>query len=294
MFILALYEILYNPSKKKMITNFLDTKDIMVGNGILWGLSGFMFIIGPIISGIIIELLGLDIIFLIISTLHIISTIIILFIKIKKHGKNKVKKYDYSIFKDTINGYKYFKSNLLIKELIIFNTVISATLASVNAAFYPFAFDILNINSKGWGLMMSVFYGTNLLAMIISIYFNKILYKKDMLFSYFFIIIISSLWFCYSLSEELVVVIGLQFLEGLLVSLLTIIINTKLQIITNRAFIARIISINDFLNNLGKIISIVLTYFFLQYKSPRSVFEINFIILAFYGTYKVIFLNKQR
>ena len=39
---------------------------------------------------------------------------------------------------------------------------------SVNLAFYPFAFDMLNVTPKGWGLLITVYYGADLFAMFIA------------------------------------------------------------------------------------------------------------------------------
>ena len=39
---------------------------------------------------------------------------------------------------------------------------------SVNLAFYPFAFDMLRVTAKGWGMMITAYYGASLLAMFIA------------------------------------------------------------------------------------------------------------------------------
>ncbi len=288
MLILASFEVLYNPSRKKMLLNLLGYRDIMIGNSILLGISGLMFIIGPVVAGLIIGLFKLKIIFLITSILYCLAAIILFFIKNQSYRSNKKVGLKSSIYKDIWNGYGYFKSQSSIQKLILFSTLTSLLIASVNTAFYPFAFDFLKVTSKEWGIMMSVFYGTNLFAMVISIYLSKIINKMDTLFPYLTAIIVSIVWLFYSLSNKLIIVIALQFIEGLFVSLLSITLSTKLQTITRRDYTARIIGINDIFNNVGKLFSVFFTYFILRFKSPQVVFLLNFAIIFYYGIYNIL------
>jgi MFS family permease len=290
MIILSILEILYSPSKKKIIINLIDSKEVMIGNSILSGIAGFMFIIGPIAAGIIIELTGVMTIFKINSILYFLSGISIIFIKTYSKNQNKSNRqigFKPSIYLDMRKGFRYFKSKPLLKELIFISTITSLAIASINIAFYSFAFDTLGVTSKRWGIMMSVFYGTSLFAMLISIYFNKIIQKMDYLFIYLSIIIISITWFLYSMSENIIIIMGLQFIEGIFISLLTIVLSTKVQIITHRNFTARIMAINDIFSNIGKLAAAIFTYTFLRIQSVKMVFIFNFAVLFLYGIYKL-------
>lgn len=291
MLILASYEVLYNPSRKKLILGLLGYEYIMIGNSVLLGISGFMFIIGPVAAGLIIGIFELRVIFFTTSILYFLSTILLFFIKSQPYKSNKKIDVRSNIYKDIRNGYEYFRSQTAIKELIYISTLMSLLVASMNTAFYPFAFDFLKITSKEWGIIISVFYGTNMFAMIISIYFNKAIRKMDLLFSYFAIAIVSVVWLSYSLSNKLITVIVLQFIEGLFISLATIVLSTKLQVITRRDYTSRIIAINDIINNVGKLTSIVITYFILSFKPPQSIFLLNFALIFSYGIYKLLFSN---
>ncbi|KNF07716.1 major facilitator transporter [Gottschalkia purinilytica] len=289
MLTLSSFEILYNPPQKKIITSLLDQRDVMIGNSILTGIKGIIFIIGPIIAGIIIDIWGLNTIFMINSLSYFLSTIILFLTRTKSHKSNIINKKigtKPSIYKDIRSGFKYFKSKISIKELVLINTIASLAIASVNITFYSFAFDTLKVTSRNWGFMMSVFYGTNFVAMVVSIYFDKIIHKLNLLFAYMILITVSIVWLFYSLSNNLSTVILLQFIEGLVISLLTIFINTKLQIITKKEFVARIMGINDIFNNIGKLIGIGYTYAILQFRSSRFIFVLNFFILIFYVVYK--------
>jgi hypothetical protein len=168
-----------------------------------------------------------------------------------------------------------------IRKVILISTITSLLIASINAAFYSFAFDILKVNNSLWGIMMSLFYGTNLISMFVSISFNELIQKMDLLFVYAASIIVSGVWFCYSLAGSLPFVLLLQFTEGLLLTLITIFLSTKLQLITRREFIGRIVGINDILNNIGKLLSVGATYFILRFYSARFIFVLDCICLFF-------------
>ena len=290
MLVLSILEILYSPSKKKIIINLIDSKEVMIGNSILSGIAGFMFIIGPIVAGIIVELMGVMTIFKINSILYFLSGISIIFIKTYSKNQNKSNRqvgFRPSIYLDMRKGFRYFKSKPLLKELIFVSTITSLAIASINIAFYSFAFDTLGVTSKRWGIMMSLFYGTSLFAMLISICFNKVIQKMDYLFIYLSIIIISITWFLYSMSENIIIIMGLQFIEGIFISLLTIVLSTKVQVITHRNFTARIMAINDIFNNIGKLTAAIFTYTFLRIQSVKMVFIFNFAVLFLYGIYKL-------
>lgn len=279
MLLLASLEILHNPSKQKIITRLLNSNDILMGNSILTGIIGFTFIIGPIVAGILIGLLGIHIIFFINCGLYLLSAIIFLSLRIKSYKFNYAKK-PTELFKDISSGIKYFKSRASIRKVILISTLINLLIASLNISFYSFAFDILKVNGKIWGIMMSVFYGANLVSMFVSIYLDKIIKKMDFSFVYIVLIIISGVWLCYGFINDLLFVFTLQFIEGLLLSLIAIILSTKLQIITNKEYISRIIGINDIYNNIGKLIAIGITYFILQFYTARFIFILNGISLV--------------
>ncbi|AFS78773.1 major facilitator transporter [Gottschalkia acidurici 9a] len=294
MLLIAAIEILCGPPKKKIITKLLKAEDIMTGNSILTGITGFTFILGPILSGIIIDKLNINIIFQINIILYLLSSLILLFVKNKTY-KSKLygKEIKVSMYDDIKKGFEYFKSNSNLKEIVIISTIVNIAIASINVAFYPFAFDILNVDSKTWGIMMSVFYGTNLITMFISISLKKIVNKLQTLIIYSILVSLAIVWILYSLSNSLSIVLLLQFIEGSLISFITIIINTRLQVTANRQFIARVSGINDVFNNIGKLTAIVCTYGILSFYSARVVFILNFAIIFTYVNYKIFVSRKN-
>jgi len=282
MLILSIIEIISNPLRKKIIVNLLDSKDILIGNSILSGVAGFMFMVGPVASGFLIDRFGIALVFKINSILYFLSGMILPFIKIKSQksiSKNK------NIIKANREALNYLRLNPNIKKLILISTILSLNIASINIAFYPFVFDILKINEKTWGIMMSIFYGSSLFAMYISINLNGIIKRLDLFFLYFSLIIISFCWLFYGLLEYLPLIMAVQFIEGVFISLFTMVLNSKIQVLTNRNYLARVAAINDVFINFGKLISAILSYSLLVFLPVQILFIFNFIILFSYTLY---------
>ncbi len=279
MIIFSILEVLYHPSYKKMMTNILTHKEIAIGNSIITGISGAISICGSIIASAIITVCGMRIIFLISSASFFISAIIILMIQLNTHAiQNKKisfnKRYKFSLWK--INNQQ--KEYRIIKEMIFTGTVISLGMASVNITFYPFAFDVLQVTSKTWGMMMSIFYGANFIAMFVAVWFNN-KNRLGIFFIYLSALIVSMIWFCYGIIDSLPKICMLQLIEGVALSLSSILLDTQLQITARKDFIARIMAMNDVFNNIGKIIGIGFTYIILYFFSARLVFMIHALIL---------------
>jgi len=74
---------------------------------------------------------------------------------------------------DIKNGMRYFLARPPIRNITLVNMATNLLIASINVAFYAFAFDVLKVSNSVWGIMMSLFYGANLASMSVSIYFNR-------------------------------------------------------------------------------------------------------------------------
>jgi DHA3 family macrolide efflux protein-like MFS transporter len=179
----------------------------------------------------------------------------------------------------------YIKETIPSKKAIIANIVVGFGVVSVNMAFYPFAFDNLRVGEKGWGFMMSIFYGSNLIAMGIALWLNKKLrsmQKKKYIYDltiYISLILVSCVWFIYSFMRYLPLILLMQLLEGTLIHLCGILLISKLQSFSKEVLLGRITGLNDFLCSLSKVIGISFTYFIIQKFDPGTVFSFNSICL---------------
>ncbi len=289
--LLSMLDIVYAPARKKIVVNIIRERELLMGNSLLMGISGAAFMVGPFLASIIIGIWGSDIAFFINSMSFVFSALTVLFVRMKAYGAAVLRAAREPLrnaLEDIKDGFKYFRSAQAIKEFIILSAVAGTAAASVNIAFYPFAFDTLRVTDKGWGLMMSVFYGTNLLAMFISIFFNKKINKGMMPFIYTSLIIICIVWFYYGMTEDLYTVLLLQFIEGTILAFSSILFGTKLQSIVNKAYMARVMSIGDIIGNIFRMAGIGTTCFMLAFVQEKFVFFMNSAFLLIFIVYKML------
>lgn len=299
--VLSSLDSVYNPPLRKVMVNILGEKEVLPGNSILNGVSGITSILGSALAGILIGFWGIQSIFLINSYSHAISAALLIFIKLKKStlkaDYNKKGPY-ISVYKDIKSGFNYLKNMGQVREIIFASMIVCFGTISTNMAFYPFAFDVLKVTGKGWGFMMSIFYGANLCAMIISLWLNRRIKRPGMLLVYVTVLIVSAIWFFYGMIENLLVVLLMQLIEGTSLSLYSIFLISELQLITRENFMARITGINDFINGIGKTFGIVYAYAVINMFSTRQVFIMNSLILSVYTLYKLLFhqsiFNKSK
>ncbi|MDP4181883.1 MAG: MFS transporter [Bacillota bacterium] len=292
MFAISMLDIIYNPAKRKLITCIVSESELLMTNSLLTGVSGIAFLIGPACAGIAVVKFGADIAFYINSFTYIFSAFILFILKSRNLNVNSNNKKDKSGNSGVINeikkGFKYFKSVPEIKDIIIISTVICSTASAINIAFFPFVFDTLRISNKEWGIMISVFNGTNFLAMLLSFLFSKNLNKKMNLYIIISVILTSWIWFFYSIVNELHIILALQFFEGTILAFCGILLGTRLQSLTNKTYLARVMSIGDIISNTGRIMGVALAYLMLGYFSESSVFLLNSALLFAFIFYKIV------
>ncbi len=282
MFCMAALDIIISPPRLKMVPRLLPHEDIMVGNSLLTGAMGVSYILGPILSGLIIDWRGIDQVFKITGFFYLLAGILTLFIgnlgplvtrSLPKKGPVK------NFLSDIKKGLRYFLVGPQIRNITLVNMATNLLVASINVAFYAFAFDVLKISNSLWGIMMSLFYGANLASMSISLYFNHQIRRSGWLCVFAMFVVIAAIWASYNFLNSLFLIMPLQFLEGLLLAIVTIFINSQLQSVTKKEYLGRIIAINNILNNLGKLFSIIATFFFLRFYPVRNIFLVNCICL---------------
>jgi MFS family permease len=291
LFLLSMMDIIYNPAKRKLIICVVRESDLLFTNSLIMGISGVGFLIGPVAAGFAVVKLGTDIAFYVNSFSYVLSAVLIFLIKNRNIHDNtnrlKMNKFG-GVVSDIKSGFKYFISTPQIKNLIILSTVICSTGASINIAFFPFVFDTLKITEKQWGLMISVFNGTNFLAMFLAFLLNKKINKRMEIYIIISVITISWIWFFYSITEKLNFILMLQFFEGTILAFCSILIGTKIQSLINKNYMARVMSIGDVINNTGRIIGVFLAYLLLGRFAESSVFLLNSILLFLFVLYKVL------
>lgn len=280
--LISAIEILYNPSKKKLISCILKNDELMAGNSIVSGISGITYVIGPVLAGLIIRFFGIHTIFYIHSGASLLSAFLLLLIKTKENSillQRKGKKVGFKFHDGIATGFTYFKSQPEIKFWVCTGAVLALGTISVNMTFYSFAFDFLKVSSELWGIMISLFYGSRFIAMGLSLGLHRRIRKRPITYVSLCFFIVATCWFFYGNIEALILIMILQFLEGTALSLFEILLSAQLQTISQKDYVARVVSINDIISNVGQLIGVLCTYIFIHIFSLQRIFMLNAILL---------------
>lgn len=293
---LSSLDALYYPSRNKMLTGTLESKELMVGNSVLSGGYGLVYLIGPTLAGIIVGMLDVDVAFYINGLSFILSAFLISNIQIRSHKRNTYTggpRKQRSLVRDMREGIEYCRNVPALRNILLTAAVISLGTISVNVAFYPFAFDTLGVSSKGWGIMLSVLYGTSLLAMLISMVVSKKGLRHPLFAVTLLLLAVSLIWLCYGTIDSLMEVLLLQIMEGTLLALCNIFMNTQIQLSVNKGFLARVMGINDIVCNSGKLLGAGCTYMVLRFFSARHVFVMSGFILFTFCIFRLLRMKKM-
>ncbi len=294
--LLSILDLFYSPARRKMIVNICGRNGVLKANSIFTGVSGVSFLLGPLLAGMLTDSFGPDPSIIISSLSALVSSILILFIKFRfeaASAKQKTPLYGNRFLSETVKGFSYFRTNTQIRQIVITGLVSSLCLISVNMAFYPFSFDILGLTAKGWSFMISIYYGTNLFAMLLMGIFNT---KSEaamwkIIFTGFAMTAV--IWMCYGFTQKLGIIFALQFIEGTILSVCGIFLATLLQITAPKGFVARISGINDIASNAGKIAGLVFTFLIMMLESCRSVFFFCSIVLLVFSLTLLFRIKKK-
>jgi MFS transporter, DHA3 family, macrolide efflux protein len=286
--ILSTLDMFYNPPRKKLIANILESRHLIKGNSVLNGVSGSVYIIGPIMAGFLIGRYGENIAFFMNGVSFFISAFIISGMHYKSYksiNANKLKMKLKKTNQSAIEGVIYCMRTNSIRKVVFLGTVLCLASTSVNIAFYPYAFDVLKVSNTVWGSMMSVFYGAGVVSMFITLLAKNRIKQLLELSNPSLLIIISLIWMSYSITNNISCIIILQLVEGTAFSLLNTVLTTQLQASSRSDILGRVIGVNDFINSLGKILGIISTYLIISIKTPIIIFFTCALILFCYAIY---------
>lgn len=279
--LLSLFDVFYSPSRKKMILSMTGRGGAVKANSLLTGVNGAAYLIGPLVSGALTDKYGTAPAILAASVCCFVSWVMTAITGVV--WSNNIKSKGSSLSYRVSDALKYCYSSPDIRQLIFTGIVMGFSTISVNLAFYPFAFDMLNVTARGWGLMISVYYGANVIAMLIVKRLNSAYKKRSSILIYSCLIIVSVIWMLYAFGRAFWCILLLQLIEGTAVSLLGIFIAAAFQIKTQKSFMARVSGINDVFSNAGRIGGIVTSAFLISSFSFDAIFVFNAIILFLFA-----------
>lgn len=299
--VLSSLDVLYSPPRKRLIVNIADTGEIITANTLLSGISGAAYLFGPVLAGIIVGRFGTEAAFFINSMSFVLSALIILFVKYRR-APGKVlsgnifpgRFFPGKILRGIKDGFTYYRSSAPIREIVSIAAVIGFMGISVNIAFYSLAFDVLKVTGKGWGYMLSVYYGISLAAVPIPFILKEKVDKFPIAAVYPLLLVISTVWFFYGIADNYFTVLVLLVIEGISFTFCGILLGTYLQIITKRSFVARISGVNDIIGSVARILGIAYAYLVISVFSSGILFTINSLAIASFAFYKIFYRYRRR
>ena len=287
---LSLFDVFYTPSRKKIILGMTGRNGALKANSLLTGVSGAAYLTGPLAAGFLTDSYGPAPAILIASLCCFASCLATFFAGIVYcQAANAFSTYKvtsalrYHPMAEFREGLAYCLATPAVRALLAVGLVTGFCTISVNLAFYPYAFDVLKVTAKGWSLMITVYYGTNLIAMLLTKYLaNHIKGREGKLF-YTGLIIVSIIWTFYAFVTNYANVLLLQFIEGSVIAVCGILLAARFQVITERGFMARVSGTNELFSDVGKLAgmscAVVLTGSF----SFGAVFIFNSAILLLFA-----------
>ncbi len=272
--LISLLDVFYNPPRRKFVLGSTGSDNALRANSLLTGIGGAAYLAGPLLAGILTDSRGPAPALILSSFCCLLSAVMTLISVLTGGGSRALEKdvLDESGIFAFRNGIRYCFCRPAIVELLAADLVIGFCSISVNMSFYPFAFDVIKVTARGWSIMITVFYGTNLLAMLLTGFIDSRYGMKDGRLLYSCLILVSLIWFLYAAARSYALVLMLQFIEGMFTATAGIIIASRLQMITGRRYMARAAGLNEVLTSIGKLAGMGFTAMILSGSSFLHVF----------------------
>lgn len=290
MVLISVFDVFYNPSRKKFILCSTGRDNALKANSQLAGINGAAYLAGPLFAGFLTDIMGAAPVLIISSLCCLLSGLMTLLSILAGGGSRSAGTADIyetgaSALKD---GLKYCLEIPPIVEMLVAGMIISFCTISVNMSFYPFAFDVIKVTGKGWSLMITIFYGTNLLAMLLTKSLDKKYSIKDGRLFYSCLTAVSLIWLLYVVVRSYALILLLQFIEGVFASTAGIIIAARFQMITSKKYMARVTGMNEVLSSIAKLAGMGGTALMLSGYSFMYVFVVCGILLFIFAAAKRI------
>ena len=283
--LLSAIDTIYSPSRKKFILRLAGKNGVLGANSLLTGISGAAYLAGPLMAGFLTDAYGPSPAFLVNSAACIMSAAATLLVKAKAlpHCKSAGR----SIIREIAAGFSYCKRNQKVREIIGAIIVTGFSTIAVNMAFYPFAFDSLAVTAKGWSLMITVYYGTNLMALPVIRLLSGRGGRPDFRLFYAGLFLTGMIWFVYTFIHSFIIVLLLQFIEGTVLAVCGILFSSRMQLVSDSGYLARVAGVGDILSGWAKLCAMGCTLLIMQASSFRLVFLINAVLLLLFSFYRL-------
>lgn len=285
------FDVLYNPSRNKLLAVLLPKGQLLTGNSVLSGGYGAVSIAVPVLAGVLVGRFGVGVVFLLNALGYLLSALSLSGIRPPfgnlRFSDTAEGPYEGSIHQIS-QGLRYCFSVSKLKKAVFTSAFIDFCTISINIAFYAFAFDTLRVSSASWGVMLSVIYGMSLVSMLLILLFKKQFGKRQLTIVYLLLTVVSAVWFCYGLAGKLPTVLICEVFEGLSLSLCGTLLLTYLLQNAKNEYTARVMGIRDLFSNLSKLAGVVYTYLFMRFFKPKMVFSVTSALMMLFAVSRLL------
>jgi len=284
--LISLSDVFYNPSRRKYVLRITGKEGALKANSLLTGAGGAAWLAGPLFAGFLTDKYGPTPSILLSSVCCLITALLTVFSAAEGETGTYAVKKQYrreSALSALTDGIRYCRTSAPIRELLAADFVLGFCIISVNLAFYPFAFDILKVTAKGWGMMITAYYGANLLAMFLVGQIGSRSDKGGGRAFYACLASVAFIWLLYAVSEAYAVVLLLQFAEGTILAVSGIILAARCQTAADREYMARVTAFSDMMAGIGKVAGMGATSFIIGKCSYIGVFVFCGILMFIFA-----------
>lgn len=275
MLVLSAAETICYPSANKLLASMLKKDDIVAGNAVIKGGYGAASLVTPLLSGYIISIFGINSAFFTSAAAYFIAGLCMLFIKIPRKSQ---KSYDRTRKTESrlnaASGFSYVFSNSKLKSAVIASSISDFATASVNIAFYSFAFDRMKVSAQYWGMLLSVLYGMNVVAMYIIISHKKFFAKNPEKSAALLLLILSAVWCADAAVINKAAVTALSAAEGICSSMFATLVISIILSSSGEHYAARVSGVQNVLSSAAKLTGACLTY------AVMKIFDYRFVFIS--------------
>lgn len=268
MMLSGVLDVLYSPSRNKTLTALVGREELLRGNSLMNGGYGIVSLVMPALTGAAIGLVGNKTIFFACGAFYFLSALTLSGLDVRGGPPARTD----SRFGDIVRGIRYAFSSAPIRRSILTLAVYDFGTVSVNIAFYAFAFDALKVTSTYWGLLLSVLYGMNVVAMLFLMRYRTVLTRFPFAAAELSLMLSALAWIFYALTQNQRAILAGAGVEGFGGALASTLLVTKMLESARQDYAARVTGVRDLCSYAAKLLGIAMTYGLMRLFDARVVF----------------------
>jgi hypothetical protein len=270
--LLSAADVFYSPAWGRMLTAAAGEGAILEGNSLLTGAGGVVSLIMPALAGALVGAFGVERAFIVNSALYILSALCLSAIKGAAAPRLASREKGAGGLREALR--RILRRRALARAILALTALDFGTVC-VNLAFYAYAFDELRVSTPFWGLVLSVLYGMNLVAMACLMRFRKFFRARPVEKAALFLPAVACVWSVYGVSPSPAGILLCAVAEGFASSMSTTLLTTALLDEAGYAFAARVTGVRDVMSAAVKASGAALAFWLLRRVRPGFVFSLG-------------------